>query len=175
MQKSACFFAGKIVRKHSFKGELIIKVDNDTPEIITELESVFIALGDNLVPFFIEKSAWQKQGQLRVKFEDVDTESDADSLMNKAIYLPNELLPELEGNQFYKAQIIGFTVQDVHFGKVGILKGVNEKTPQPLFEVVDDAGNLILIPAIDAFIKEIDYSNASIFVETPEGLLDLHQ
>ena len=51
MQKEACFYVGKIVRKYSFKGEVIIKIDKDTPEIITELESVLVAMGDNLVPF----------------------------------------------------------------------------------------------------------------------------
>ncbi len=174
MQKSACFFAGKIVRKHSFRGELIIKIDKDTPEIITELESVFIALGNNLVPFFIEKSTWQKKGQLRVKFEDIDTESDADALINKAIYLPKELLPELEGNEFYKADIIGFHINDINHGVVGVIKGVNDKTPQTLFEVIDANAHLILIPAIDAFIQKIDYQNKTVWVETPEGLLDLY-
>ncbi len=174
MQKSACFYAGKIVRKHSFKGELIIKIDKDTPDSITELESVFIALGNNLVPFFIEKSAWQKTLQLRVKLEDINTEADADALINKEIYLPKELLPELDGNHFYKAEIIGYTLEDIHQGKVGVIKGVNEHTPQPLFEVIDAKGNFILVPAIDAFIRAINHESNTILVETPDGLLDLH-
>ena len=174
MQKSACFYAGKIVRKHSFKGEVIIKIDRDTPDSIIELESVFIALGDTLVPFFIEKSAWQKKLQLRVKFEDIDSESDADGILNKAIFLPKELLPELEDNAFYKAEIIGYALEDIHYGYVGIIKGVNEHTPQVLFEVINTDGNLVLVPAIDAFIREIDHTNQIIKVETPEGLLELH-
>jgi 16S rRNA processing protein RimM len=174
MQKSGCFYAGKIVRKHSFKGEVIIKIDKDTPEIIKELESVFVDLNGNLVPFFIEKSAWQKTLQLRVKFEDINSEADADAIVNSEIFLSKELLPELEGNAFYKAEIIGFKVEDVHRGVVGIVKGVNEKTPQTLLEVIDENDNLVLIPAIDAFIQKIDRDNKIIFVETPEGLLDLH-
>ena len=120
----------------------------------------------------MEKNSWQKPYQLRVKFEDVDSESDADSLINREIFLPKSLLPEKSGNEFYKAEIIGFKVEDIQFGYVGIIKGVNEKTPQILLEVIDDAGSLILIPA-DAFIKNIDRDNQLVLVETPEGLLDL--
>jgi len=173
MQKEACFYVGKIVRKYSFKGEVIIKIDKDTPEIITELESLFVAIGDNLIPFFMEKNSWQKPYQLRVKFEDVDSESDADSIINRKIYLPRTVLPERDGNEYYKAEIIGFKVEDVKYGAVGILKGVNEKTPQTLLEVIDESGNLVLIPA-DAFIQKIDRDNHIVLVETPEGLLDLH-
>ncbi len=172
MQKEAYFYVGKIVRKYSFKGEVIIKIDRDTPEIITELESVLVAMGDNLVPFFMEKNSWQKPLQLRVKFEDVNSESDADSLINRDVFLPKELLPKKSGTEFYKAEVISFKVEDIQYGYVGIIKGVNEKTPQTLLEVIDESGRLVLIPS-DAFIKRIDYDNQIVFVETPEGLLDL--
>jgi len=171
MQFAACFLVGKIVRKHSFKGEVIIKINSDYAEIISKTESVFIALGDNLVPFFFEKTNWQKKLQFRVKFEDVNTDSDADAIVNRAVYLPNTLLPKREGTEYYKDEIIGFRVKDVHYGDVGVVRGINDKTPQVLLEVENREG-VVLIP-IDAFTKEIDRENHLITVETPEGLLDL--
>lgn len=172
MQLTDCFYVGKIVRKFSFKGELIIKVNSDYPEIITKSESVYITLGNTLVPFFMEKTNWQKALQYRVKFEDVDSETDADALLNKKVYLPNTMLPKKTGTDFYKDEIIGFKVEDVQFGTVGILKGINDHTPQTLFEVEDEHG-VILIPVNDVFLKKIDRKNKLILVETPEGLLDL--
>ncbi|WP_299398636.1 ribosome maturation factor RimM [uncultured Gelidibacter sp.] len=173
MLKKDCFYVGKIVKKYSFKGELLIKLDTDEPEIYEDLDSVFIELRNNLVPFFIESSQFHKSELLRVKFEDVDTEQDADALLKCDIYLPLEFLPKLDGNKFYFHEIIGFTVEDVNFGTVGIVKSVNDSTAQALFEI-DRDGVEILIPLNDAFIKNVDKKNKVIVVDTPEGLIDLY-
>lgn len=173
MLKEDCFFVGKIVKKYSFKGELLIKLDTDEPEMFEDMDSVFIDLRNNLVPFFVESSQLHKSELLRIKFEDVDNEQDADALLKCDLYLPLELLPELGEDKFYFHEIIGFTVEDVNFGNVGIIKSVNDATAQALFEI-DRDGIEILIPMNDAFIKKVDKKNKLIVVGTPEGLIDLY-
>ncbi len=173
MRKEDCFYLGKIVKKYSFKGEVLIKLDTDEPEIYQKMESVFIALGNNLVPFFIKESSLHKSNLLRLKLEDVTTEADADALMKCELYLPLEFLPKLTGNKFYFHEIIGFTMEDVNYGKVGIIKGVNDTTAQALFEV-DREGTEILIPMNDEFIEKVDRGLRKVIVKTPEGLIDLY-
>jgi len=139
-----CFYIGTIVSKFSFKGEVLIKLDSDDPEMYEEMESVFIALGNNLVPFFIERSSLHKSDLLRVKFEEVDTEADADALLKHKIYLPLSALPPLTGNQFYYHEVIGFTVEDTQYGYVGKITAVNDNTFQALFEIEDEAVDELL-------------------------------
>src|SRR5690606_31488725 len=107
---------GKIVKKYSFKGEVLVKLDTDEPEVYEKMESVFIALGNNLVPFFIIESSLHKSDLLRLKFEDVTSEADADALLKCELYLPLEFLPKLSEDQFYFHEIIGFTMEDVNYG-----------------------------------------------------------
>jgi len=164
---------GKIVKKYSFKGEVLIKLDTDEPELYEHLDALFIDLRNSLVPFIIESSQLHRSELLRVKFEDLDTEQDADSILKCDVYLPLEFLPKLEGDKFYFHEIIGFTVEDVNFGKVGVIKSVNDSTAQALFEI-DRNGVEILIPMNDAFIKKVDKKKKLIIVETPEGLIDLY-
>lgn len=173
MKKEDCFFLGKIVKKYSFKGELLIKLDTDEPELYENLDAVFLDVRDNLVPFFIEHSQLHKSDLLRVQFEDIYTESDADSLLKSDVYLPLELLPELDEDKFYYHEIIGFNITDIHFGSIGSIVAVNDSTAQALF-VVDRDGIEILIPMNDEFIKQVDKPNKTIVVETPEGLIDLY-
>lgn len=173
MQKEDCFYLGKIVKKYSFKGEVILKLDTDEPAIYENLDAVFLDLGKKLLPFFIENSLLQKGNQLRIRFEDVKNELDADAILKKDVYLPLNLLPKLKGDQFYFHEIIGFMLKDVNYGEVGIITSINDKTAQDLF-VIGKENSEILIPMIDDFIKKIDRKNNIVLVETPEGLIDMN-
>lgn len=173
MRKEDCFYLGKIIKKYSFKGEVLAKLDTDQPELYEHLDAMFVQLRNNLIPFFIESSQLHKSDLLRVKFEDVNSEADADALIKSELYLPLEFLPKLEGNKFYFHEVIGFSITDKTFGNIGIIKGVNDSTAQALFEV-DRDGIEILIPMNDEFIIEVNRATKTILVETPEGLIDLY-
>ena len=124
-------------------------------------------------PFFIKKSSLSRSTMLRVHFDGVNTEEEADFIMKAGIYLPLDLLPKLQGDQFYFHEIIGFTIIDAVHGDVGVLVYINDKAAQPMFEI--EKGDVeIFIPMIDDFIKKIDRKNKQVHVETPEGLIDLY-
>ncbi len=173
MVKDDCFYLGKIVKKYSFKGEVLAKLDTDEPDIYENLDAIFVDLRNNLVPFFIEHAQLHKSELLRIKFEDVDTEADADAIMKSHLYLPLSALPKLDGDKFYFHEIIGFTVEDINYGNIGVIKGINDSTAQSLFEI-DKNGIEILIPMNDEFIEKVDKGNKTIIVKTPEGLIDLY-
>ncbi|MBA6313488.1 ribosome maturation factor RimM [Cellulophaga baltica] len=173
MLKSDCFYLGKIVSKYSFKGEVLIKLDTDEPEEYENLESVFISLGNNLIPFFIKKSRLHKSTLLRVRFEEIADESDADRIMGSEIYLPLTLLPKLTGDKFYFHEVIGFTLLDSVHGDIGVIESVNDSTSQALFEALKD-GKQLLIPINDEIIIKVDRENKTIHVTTPLGLVDLY-
>ncbi|MFK2818730.1 ribosome maturation factor RimM [Flavobacteriaceae sp. LMIT009] len=173
MKKEDCFYLGKIVKKYSFKGEVLAKLDTDQPELYKNLDAIFVSSRNTLVPYFIENSQLHKSDLLRIKFEDVETEEEADTLLKSELYLPLELLPKLEGNKFYYHEVIGFIIIDVEFGKVGTITAINDSTAQALFEI-DRDGLEILIPMNDEFIKEVNREEKTITVQTPPGLIDLY-
>ena len=173
MQKEECFYLGKIVSKYSFKGEVLVKLDTDDPELYKDMESVFVSLGNNLVPFFIDRCRLHKSDLLRIDFEEVKSESDADRIMGSELYLPLTMLPKLTGDKFYFHEIIGFTVVDRVHGDIGIIQSVNDTTAQALFEVQKEDKQL-LIPITDEIITKVDRENSTIHVSTPEGLVALY-
>jgi 16S rRNA processing protein RimM len=173
MRKEDCFYLGKIAKKFSFKGEVLAYLDTDEPELYQNLESVFVELNKTLVPFFIESSSLHKEKFLRVRFEDIQTEEDADEIMGSEIYLPLSMLPQLEGTQFYFHEVIGFDVLDTKHGNIGKISAINDSVAQPLFEI-NKNGIELLIPLIDDFIIDLDRKNKTITLETPEGLVALY-
>jgi 16S rRNA processing protein RimM len=168
-----CFYLGKITKKYSFKGELIISLDTDEPEIYKNLKSVFININGRLIPYFIEKSKSQKKATLRIKFEDINSEEEALSIINKEVYLPLENLPELKGKKFYYHEIIGYNVVDTNHGNIGLIIKVEDKTSQSIF-IIKNNGKEILIPVNDNIIQLINRKNKTIHITAPNGLIDLY-
>ena len=173
MRKEDCFFVGTIVSKFSFKGEVLVKTDSDDSALLENRESVFVELGKELIPFFIERCSYHKANLLRIKFEEVDTERDAEALLRQSLFLPLSLLPKLSGNKFYYHEVIGFQVVDVNHGEVGVIAHINDRSSQPIFEI-EHEGRQILIPLHDDFLKEVNRKDKTITVATPEGLIELY-
>jgi 16S rRNA processing protein RimM len=173
MRKEDCFYLGKIAKKFSYKGEVLIWLDTDEPGLYENMESVFVEFNNHLVPFFIESSSLHKGDFLRARFEDIDSEEEADKIMNCAVYLPLTALPKLEGNKFYFHEVIGFDAEDQRLGVIGKIVSINDSSAQPLFEILK--GDIeILVPMIDHFIVKIDRENKKVVLNTPEGLVDLY-
>ncbi len=173
MRKEDCFYLGKIAKKFSFKGEVLIYLDTDEPELYENMESVFVEFNKNLVPFFIENSSLHKNDFLRVQFEDVDSEEEADSILNCDVYLPLSMLPKLTGNKFYFHEVIGFEIEDKRLGVFGKIVSINDSSAQPLFEVVNGTVE-ILVPMIDQFLVKIDRENKKVVMDLPEGLVEMY-
>jgi len=174
MKKEDCFYLGIIAKKYSFKGEVILKLDTDQPEIYENLDAILVDFGKALVPYFVEKSLFQKGNQLRIQFEEVYSEQEADKLLKKDAYLPLNLLPKLEGAKFYYHEISGFILEDINFGEIGLIDSINDSSSQPLFVIKTETED-ILIPMVDDFIQKIDRKNKKVLVKTPEGLIDMNR
>ncbi len=173
MHKKDCFYLGKVAKKFSFKGEVLVYLDTDEPEIYQNLESVFVEFNGHLVPFFILSASIHKNNFLRVQFEDMFSEEEADRVIGCDVYLPLQMLPKLEGDKFYFHEIVDFEVQDKRLGYIGKVVRVNDSNAQALFEI-DFNGKEILVPMIDDFIIKVDRKNKTLHLDTPNGLVDLY-
>ena len=173
MSVNEFYFLGKITRKFSFKGDLIIFLDTDSPSEYYHLDKIFIKIKDRYIPYFIEEIFPYKNNSIRVHFEEINDENEAKMLINKEIYLPCNSLPVLEGNKFYYHEIEGFKIKDKKVGELGYIKYVNDKSPQHLF-VVDYNKKEILIPINDDLIENIDRKEKLINMNLPSGLIELY-
>lgn len=172
MHIDECFQLGYVIKRHGLSGEVSILLDVDIPQAYQELESVFVEINDKLVPFFIE-SLSLKGNKAIVRFEDVDTADQAESLRGHKLFLPLKALPGLGEGQFYYHDIIGYQVVDAASGVVGEVKDVYASPNQDLL-AVDYQGKEILIPINDEIVQKADHTAREVRVTLPEGLLDIY-
>jgi 16S rRNA processing protein RimM len=167
------YYLGKITKKYSFKGELLIKIDSDQTDIYKKIKTLFIFHSNKLNTYKIEVIRIHKESVLRVKFEGVNSEDDADVIINCDVFLPLSHLPILTGNKFYYHEVINFLIIDEIFGELGKISNIKENNSQDLF-VINNTKGEVLIPIHDEFIIKVDRVKSEILVKTPDGLIDLY-
>tara|TARA_B100001057_G_scaffold294654_1_gene294750 strand:+ start:77 stop:601 length:525 start_codon:yes stop_codon:yes gene_type:complete len=173
MKKQDYHYLGKIVSKFSFKGEILIKLE--TKELADhKFSSFFLELNGQLVPHKVEKLSKHKSMLLRVKLNDIDSESETISLIKKDVYLPTADLPRSDNKKFYFNEIIGHKMIDKKTGYVGKVVTIDAQTPQLIAMVKNQKDVEIIIPLVDDFIEKIDSINNEIIVSLPDGLTKIN-
>lgn len=172
MNIDACYQLGQVIKPHGTKGEVQVFLDVDDPGYYKKLESVFLEINQKLVPFFITSIQISNNIGI-VKFEDINSIEDTDSIISAPIYLPDEFLPALEEGQFYYHEIIGYKIQDSVLGFVGEIVDIITLPKNEIFSFTYK-GVEVLAPLNDAVIQKIDHQNKVVEVTLPEGLIDVY-
>ena len=164
------FPIGQIQKPHGVKGELSFTFNTDAFDrddcrfFILEIDKIF-------VPFFVEEYRFKSQNSGFIKFEDIDTENEARELCGKTIFIQKKFMTEVgDENVSDIRYFVDFEIIDNNNKtSLGKITAVNDDTANILFELEND----LLIPFSEDFITDIDHSKRQIFMQLPEGLLDL--
>ncbi|MFN4122749.1 MAG: ribosome maturation factor RimM [Flavobacteriales bacterium] len=167
------FELGYFVKKSGIDGSLILSIDADKPQNYLKMESIFVDINNQLVPFFISKIHAQRSNEFLVKLEDIHTTEEAELLCGKTVYADVSLLPELKENQFYYHEIIGWRVIDQDQGEIGVVKDVIEGKQQDIIQL-DYYGKEILIPLVDDFFVKSDRQEKALYFDLPKGLVEVY-
>lgn len=172
MKHSDCYEIGYIVKTHGLKGEVTLELDVDEPESYSELDSAFVEMKKQLVPFFIQRINIQQKRAI-IKFEGIDTLEQANTLIHCKVMLSLDHLPETEEGKFYLHDILGYTVEDETLGKLGIITQLYEGSHQDILGM-EYQGKEVLIPVVDAIVLSADAEAKTVQTRLPDGLVDLY-
>lgn len=172
MTKDKCFYVGKIVKTHGLKGEVTLRIDNEQFDDIEELNYFLLDVNEQLIPYFIEDIAYHSNKAF-VLFQDLKTLEAANQFVGKSAYLPLDLLPEKEGNDFYSHEVVGYLVVDEEKGEIGNVNEIIEYPTQSIIQIIKD-GKEILIPIHDDILKDVNRDEKKIYVKAPNGLIDMY-
>ncbi len=107
---------------------------------------------------------------IRVKLTGVLDRTELEKLLPFEIYCDEADLPELEEGEFYVSDLLGLEVQNVEGQKVGKLSDFYETAAHTVFVIKTIKGELVDVPYVEAFFKEVDLENSVVRVEMPEDL-----
>ena len=167
---------GYLIKTHGLRGHLVAHFDVDDVAAYIKLKTVYLTLAGaptKLVEHHIEKVQPQSGNKVLLKLRGIDRIEEAEPLRGSQLHLPLAALPELEEDQFYFHDVIGFTVIDENLGPLGSVENFYE-LPQQDMLAMRYQGQEVLIPVVDELVSHANQEKKEIYVNLPDGLLDVY-
>src|SRR5262249_5718346 len=124
-----------------------------------------------LTPLMLEASSPHKR-QLLIKLRQVDGIGAAARYVGTILSVLQTALEVLAPGQYYHYQIIGFEVFTTAGERVGIVQSTMATSGGELY-VVHSESKEHLIPAVKEIVDKIDFTNRTVTIDPPAGLLEL--
>ncbi len=122
---------------------------------------------------------WFHKGGVVLKFAGVDSISDAEQLARLELQVPIEQRSELEAGAAYVSDVVGCEVWITDDSGQRLLGTVSEvqfgagEAPLLVVRTKVGAGQEVLVPYAEEFLKSVDLEQRRIEMELPDGLLAL--
>lgn len=169
---SQYFKIGKLAASHGLKGELILAHNLGKKTSLKGLEVLFIEeRKESFLPYFIESAKIKSEEEIFLKLEGVDDKESARKLTPKEVWLLEEDFKK------YAAAASAISLLGYHIINEGedlgeILEVIEQ--PHQLLCTLMINGREALIPIHDESLEKMDKKNRKLYVNLPEGLLDIY-
>lgn len=160
---------GRIATAHGIHGEVRVELHTDFPDRFAPQVKLF--MGETLTPAIIEYARPHKQ-QMLVKFVDVETRNDAETLRNQWLFVPEDDAVELEADTYWVHDIIGLQAQTESSEALGAVTDVLFTGANEVYVVADPNGKELLLPAIADVVQQVDLAAGTITVRLLPGMRD---
>lgn len=160
---------GRIATAHGIHGEVRVELHTDFPDRFAPQVKLF--MGETLTPAIIEYARPHKQ-QMLVKFVDVETRNDAETLRNQWLFVPEDDAVELEADTYWVHDIIGLQVQTESGEALGAVTDVLFTGANEVYVVADPNSKELLLPAIADVVQKVDLAAGVITVRLLPGMRD---
>lgn len=162
---------GTITRSHGLKGAFKVNIHSAGIQPLEKDEPVFIQLQGGPVPFFVEECSAASHDVWTMKLEEIDSLEATDKFVGQEMLIEEVNFVGIKTEA--TNELVGFQVEDFEKGDIGMVSGILETAQHPVLEI-DFEDKLILVPWVDAIVKEIDVDARTIKIEAPDGLIDLY-
>lgn len=173
MKKADCKLLGTLSKPHGYKGHMVLIADSSLPENFEDWESVFVEIDGLLIPFLFEEINHSHTDSAIIGFQDYENIDLIAELLHCKVYAPLDKFPKKKRHVFELSDLEGYLVTDSKYGDIGIVHEILDYNQNILLRILKDKKE-ILIPAQESIIENIDSRKKIIFINAPEGLIDMY-
>ena len=153
--KEEVFPIGQIIKPHGVNGEMSFNFTTDVFDS-EDVDFFIMELNGILVPFFIDEYRFKSHTTGLVKLNGINSDEQAREFSGLTLFVSKDFLEKVEDTE----------------GSLGIVTEVDQTTENALFVIPTDDDEL-LIPVGENYIEKIDHDKKIIYLNLPEGLLEI--
>lgn len=156
-------------------GEVFAELFTDFPERFDERHRLYILPERGDRRELELEDHWFHKGGVVLKFQGIETISDAETLLRGEVQIPRQDRAPLEEGATYVSDLVGCELFEIHGTekhRIGVVVDVDFSAGEaPLLVVKGDRE--YLVPYVESFLKSADFTAKRIEMGLPEGMLEL--
>jgi len=164
----------RVLKTQGRHGEVAVEVHSDIPDRFVEGMRLFALDGSGGRRQVKVEELWPHKGHLVLKFERIDSISDAETLLRCELQVPQTERAQLEAGWTYVSDLTGCTVFDGDH-EVGKIEGVEFGAGEAPLLIVRGAAKVPHeIPFAEAYLINVDVAAKQVRMKLPEGMLAIN-
>ncbi|MBZ0266079.1 ribosome maturation factor RimM [bacterium] len=165
-------YVGRIVKVRGLRGDLKVVPLTWNPDRFQDIEGIWVKPKAAEASYFTFKRVRMEQNTLFFRFHEVPNRETAEPLAGAELFLDMDERIDLPDGYYYHDDLIGCAVECKTHGHVGVVTSVSDESYPELLVVKKDDRE-VLVPMIEYFVKEVEYSTRKVLVDLPEGYLEV--
>lgn len=167
------FKIGKLAATFGIEGQLVLQHSLGKKTSLKGLEMIFIEeKKDRFLPYFITSTKIKNDKETFILLEGIQSKEAAHFLVKKEVWLCENDFKKFAAGAA-PISFLGFTIINDK-KELGEVIEVIEQPHQILCAIMIDAKE-VLIPVHENSLEKIDKKNRKLFVNLPDGLLDIYK
>ena len=170
MSNNAPIALGVIGRPRGLGGDVFVTLYNqDSDQLVSGRRFVLIRDGEEpLERTMLSCKPAGKKNRYVTRWEGVKGRADAESLVGLVVHIERSELEEIEEDEFYYDDVLGYTVEEADGTTLGTVYRVFSAATDIL--IVRGEGTEWMIPAVQDVIVSLNHDEQKFVVAIPDGL-----
>lgn len=157
---------GTVVKSHGTQGDVKI-----TTQPGTKFDQwAFLEIREKPVPFYILAKNQTQPTEWIIALDGINNLNLGSDLVGLNVLLPRNKAAKVAKRADFNLN--GFKLEDKAIGFIGVVHGV-EELPQQTMLLVNHQNKEVMIPLVEDFIARVDEKKEIIYLNLPDGFLDL--
>jgi 16S rRNA processing protein RimM len=177
----------RVKKTQGRRGEVAVEVHSDVPGRFAQGMKLFalpaaalagrtagLIAGNEKRRELQVEDVWPHKEWLVLKFQGVDSITDAEALVGCELQVPSSQRAELGAGWNYVSDLVGCTVLDQghEIGRIADVQfGAGEA---PLLVVADGTGRKFEVPFAEAYLEGVDVGRREVRMNLPQGMLEIN-